>query len=201
MTLTTIKNDIKAFAKKKHSYMTGYIAMQEDFHKRLATGMIGEQWAKQELEKYKTEGDTYARTTYNQIMVDIERVHEQELAKLKEKELSVTADDMAELNLLASMDVTEDELVTYYEKFKDKPLAIKKLNDIAKQQRVLFVNMKVYSAEQELKAIIDFFKQQLAFLEGSLQINGDKVQAVTMDMIVNAEVTTLDARLGEYLDL
>lgn len=201
MTLTTIKNDIKAFAKKKHSYMTGYIAMQEDFHKRLAAGMIGEQWAKQELEKYKTEGDTYARTTYNQIMADIERVHEQESAKLKEKELSVTADDVAELSLLSSMEVTKAELVTYYEKFKHKPLAIKKLNEIAKQQPELFINMQDYTAEQELNGIIDFFKQQLAFFEGRLQINGDKILAVTMDMVVNAEVTTLDARLGEYLNL
>ncbi|MFA9467912.1 hypothetical protein [Streptococcus sp. E24BD] len=78
MTLTIIKNDIKAFAKKKHGYMTGYIAMQEDFNKRLAAGMIGEQRAKQELEKYKAEGNTYARTTYNQIIDNIDRVHEQE---------------------------------------------------------------------------------------------------------------------------
>ncbi|MFA9492448.1 hypothetical protein [Streptococcus sp. E17BB] len=201
MTLTIIKNDIKAFAKKKHGYMTGYIAMQEDFNKRLAAGMIGEQRAKQELEKYKAEGNTYARTTYNQIIDNIDRVHEQELAKLKEKELSVTADDVAELNLLASMEMTKDELVTYYEKFKHKPLAIKKLNEIAKQQPELFVNMQDYTAEQALTNLIDFFKQQLAFFEGRLQINGDKILAVTMDMVVSAEVTALDARLGEYLDL
>ncbi|HEM4250822.1 TPA: hypothetical protein U1X39_000614 [Streptococcus suis] len=35
MTLTTIKNDIKAFGKKKLEYMRGYIAMQEDFQDKL----------------------------------------------------------------------------------------------------------------------------------------------------------------------
>ncbi|MFA9467911.1 hypothetical protein ACERC5_04550 [Streptococcus sp. E24BD] len=99
------------------------------------------------------------------------------------------------------MEMTKDELVTYYEKFKHKPLAIKKLNEIAKQQPELFVNMQDYTAEQALTNLIDFFKQQLAFFEGRLQINGDKILAVTMDMVVSAEVTALDARLGEYLDL
>lgn len=99
------------------------------------------------------------------------------------------------------MEVTKDELLIYYEKFKYKPLAIKKLNEIAKQQPELFVNMQDYAMKQQLNNIIELFKQRLAFFEGELQINGDKIQAVTMDMVVNAEVTTLDTRLEEYLDL
>ncbi|VTC11943.1 Uncharacterised protein [Streptococcus pneumoniae] len=53
MTFTTIKDDIKAFGKKKHGYMTGYIAKQEELHKQLQNGMIGEKYAKDQLEAYK----------------------------------------------------------------------------------------------------------------------------------------------------
>lgn len=56
MTFTTIKDDIKAFGKKKHGYMTGYIAKQEELHKQLQNGMIGKKYAKDQLEAYKLEG-------------------------------------------------------------------------------------------------------------------------------------------------
>lgn len=36
--------------------MTGYIAKQEELHKQLQNGMIGEKYAKDQLEAYKLEG-------------------------------------------------------------------------------------------------------------------------------------------------
>ncbi|MBM7636224.1 hypothetical protein [Streptococcus saliviloxodontae] len=83
MTLTTIKNDIKAFGKKKHEYMTGYITKQDELNKQLQAGMIGEKYAKDQLVAYKQEGDTYSSTTYNRIHTDIEKQQEVELEALK----------------------------------------------------------------------------------------------------------------------
>lgn len=201
MTLTTLKNDIKTFAKKKYGYVTGFIAKKEAFDRQLADGMIGNKWAEQELEKYKAEGDSYARAEYSRIMNDIDQEQKQELANLKNQELSVTADDVAELTLLASTQVGADELEKYYEKYKNKPLAIKKLNEIAVKQEIFsLVDLESYTAEGAVKELFNFFKQQLAFLDGQLQINGDKIQAVTMDMVVNAEETALDTRLTQYLN-
>ncbi|EGV08127.1 hypothetical protein ACVR1N_04900 [Streptococcus constellatus subsp. pharyngis] len=63
MTLTTLKDDIKAFGKKKIEFMSGYVAMQEDYQKKLAEGMIGQKWADQEVQNYKKEADTFSYNT------------------------------------------------------------------------------------------------------------------------------------------
>lgn len=195
MTFTTIKDDIKAFGKKKHGYMTGYIAKQEELHKQLQNGMIGKKYAKEQLEAYKLEGDTY-----NKIHAEIEKQHELELEALKEKELSVTADDVAELTLLASMKMTKDELLGYFEKYKNKPLAIKKLLSIAEPYPEITINLELFNAEQALESLILFFKRQLSYCHYSLLINGDKIQAVTTEMVVNSDAPELDRRLDEYLN-
>lgn len=195
MTFTTIKDDIKAFGKKKHGYMTGYIAKQEKLHKQLQNGMIGKKYAKDQLEAYKLEGDTY-----NKIHAEIEKQHELELEALKEKELSVTADDVAELTLLASMKMTKDELLGYFEKYKNKPLAIKKLLSIAEPYPEITINLELFNAEQALESLILFFKRQLSYCHYSLLINGDKIQAVTTEMVVNSDAPELDRRLDEYLN-
>lgn len=200
MTLTTIKDDIKAFGKKKHEYMTGYIAKQEEFHKKLSEGMIGENYAKEQLAAYKLEGDTYSTNTYNKIYAEIEKQRELELATLKQAELSVTSDDVAELTLLASMPMTKDELLVYFEKYRNKPLAIKKLWSIAEKYPEIAIDLDLFNAEQKLENLILFFKQQLSFCHYSLLINGDKIQAVTAEMVVNSDASALDYRLDEYLN-
>lgn len=200
MTLTTIKDDIKAFGKKKHEYMTGYIAKQEEFNKKLSEGMIGENYAKEQLAAYKLKGDTYSTNTYNKIHAEIEKQHELELAALKQTELSVTSDDVAELTLLASMPMTKDELLVYFEKYKNKPLAIKKLWSIAEKHPEIAIDLDLFNAEQKLESLILFFKQQLSYYHYSLLINGDKIQAVTTEMVVNSDAPALDYRLDEYLN-
>lgn len=200
MTLTTIKNDIKAFGKKKHNYMTGYIAKQNELNKQLQAGMIGEKYIKDQLEAYKQEGDTYSNTTYNKIHADIEKQYELELEELKQNELSVTADDVAELTLLASVKMTKEDLMGYFEKYKNKPLAIKKLWEIAEQYPDIAINLERFNAKDELESLILFLKQQLSYCHYSLLINGDKILAVTTEMVVNADAPELDRRLDEYLN-
>ncbi|HHV8249279.1 TPA: hypothetical protein ACUOCN_002268, partial [Streptococcus pneumoniae] len=123
-----------------------------------------------------------------------------ELEALKEKELSVTADDVAELTLLASMKMTKDELLGYFEKYKNKPLAIKKLLSIAEPYPEITINLELFNAEQALESLILFFKWQLSYCHYSLLINGDKIQAVTTEMVVNSDAPELDRRLDEYLN-
>lgn len=200
MTLTTIKNDIKAFGKKKHEYMTGYIAKEEELHRKTIDGIIGVPYAKQQLAAYKKEGDDFSTATYNKIYADIEKQREIELEALKKKELSVTIDDVAELTLLASMKMTRDELLVYFEKYKNKPLAIKKLWTIAEQYPEFAIDIDLFKAEQELESLISFFKQQLSYCHSAMLINGDKIQAVTTEMVVNSDAPALDRRLDEYLN-
>ncbi|MDT5638893.1 hypothetical protein RQZ15_09520 [Streptococcus pneumoniae] len=107
---------------------------------------------------------------------------------------------MAELTLLASMKMTKDELLGYFEKYKNKPLAIKKLLSIAEPYPEITINLELFNAEQALESLILFFKWQLSYCHYSLLINGDKIQAVTTEMVVNSDAPELDRRLDEYLN-
>ncbi|MGT2658757.1 hypothetical protein [Streptococcus saliviloxodontae] len=96
--------------------------------------------------------------------------------------------------------MTKDELLTYFEKYKNKPLAIKKLWTIADQYPEIAIDLDLFNAERELESLVQFFKQQLSYYHYSLLINGDKIQAVTTEMVVNSDAPEIDRRLDAYLN-
>ena len=113
MTLTTIKNDIKIFGKKKLEYMRGYIAMQEDFQDKLQKQLVGKVYAEQELLKFKKEAEDYSHNTAQVLYQQLEKEKNAELKSHKTKEESITADDAAELSLLSSIKLTAAEMQEY----------------------------------------------------------------------------------------
>ncbi len=110
MTLTTIKNDIQAFGKKKIEYMRGYIAMQDDFQDKLHKQLIGKVYAEETLLKYKKDAENYFSNTFQMLCQQLEKEKNIELENLKSKEESITADDVADLSLFSSIKPTAVEM-------------------------------------------------------------------------------------------
>lgn len=202
MTLTTIKNDIKAFAKRKLEYMRGYITMQEDFHDKLQKQLVGKVYAEQELLKYKTEGENYSHNTAELLYQQLEKEKNSELANNKSKEESVTADDAAELSLLSSIKLTAAEMQEYLEKYKNKPLALRKLEDIMGNDTTLAyieIDMEKFNQQQRLEKLVNYLGRKIDYFHGGLLINGDKIDLVQHEMIVEGNLEAMDAELQKYL--
>ena len=202
MTLTTIKNDIKAFGKKKLEYMRGYIAMQEDFQDKLQKQLIGKVYAEQELLKYKKEGENYSRNTAQLLYQQLEKEKNAELANHKSKEEPITADDAAELSLLSSIKLTVAEMREYLEKYKNKPLALRKLEDIMDNDTTLAyieIDMEQFNQKQRLEKIVHFLDRKINYFHGGLLINGDKIDLVQHETIVEGSLEAMDAELQNYL--
>ncbi|MGT2934833.1 hypothetical protein JavanS99_0007 [Streptococcus satellite phage Javan99] len=202
MTLTTIKNDIKAFGKKKLEYMRGYIAMQEDFQDKLQKQLIGKVYAEQELLKYKKEGENYSQNTVQLLYQQLEKEKNAELANHKLKEEPITADDAAELTLLSSIKLTATEMREYLEKYKNKPLALRKLEDIMENDTTLAyieIDMEQFNQQQRLEKLVHFLNRKIDYFHGGLIINGDKIDLVQHEMIVEGNSEAMDAELQNYL--
>ena len=134
MTLTQIKEQIKLFGSKKLSYMKDYITKKEELTKKVSGLQMYQSEADQRLADYKLEVANYSRQTTDKLHADIEAAYEKELAALRAMEEGVTADDVAELTLLEGMTITGSDLEGYYEKYKHKPLAIKKLGQLVNKK-------------------------------------------------------------------
>ncbi|WP_250318910.1 hypothetical protein [Streptococcus lutetiensis] len=202
MTLTTIKNDIKVFGKKKLEYMRGYIAMQEDFQDKLQKQLIGKVYADQELLKYKKEGENYSKNTAQLLYQQLEKEKNAELASYKSKEEPITADDAAELSLLSSIKLTAAEMQEYLEKYKNKPLALRKLEDIMENDTTLAyieIDMEKFNQQQRLEKLVHFLNRKIDYFHGGLLINGDKIDLVQHEMIVEGNSEAMDAELQSYL--
>ena len=202
MTLKTIKNDIQAFGKKKLEYMRGYIAMQEDFQDKLHKQLIGKVYAEETLLKYKKDAENYSHNTAQMLYQQLEKEKNIELANIKSKEESITADDVADLTLFSSIKSTAVEMKEYLEKYKNKPLAIRKLEDIIRNDTTLaYIEIDIDQFKQQnlLEKLIIFFTRKINYFHDGLYINGDKIDLMQHEMIVESNIESLDEELRKYL--
>lgn len=193
MTFTTIKSDLKAFANKKVEYMRSYIELQEKLKKQVAEGMKGSKQAQIVLADLKSEGEAYSQKTYDKITAEIEQEQTKQLEELKSEKNSVTADDVAELMLLESTkDISWEEFEQYLEKYKNKPLAIKKLVEIAESHTDLtFFDYEKYNNKDRTEKLAEFFKKQAKTYHKDFQINGDKMLLVTAELSLELDETAI----------
>ena len=202
MTLTTLKNDIQAFGKKKIEYMRGYIAMQDDFQDKLQKQLIGKVYAEETLLKYKKDAENYSHNTYQMLCQQLEKEKNIELANLKSKEESITADDVADLSLFSSIKPTAVEMKEYLEKYKNKPLAIRKLENIIENDANLsYIEIDIDQFKQQnlLEKLIIFFIRKINYFHDGLYINGDKIDLMQHEMIVESNIESLNEELRKYL--
>lgn len=202
MTLTTLKDDIKAFGKKKIELMNTYSSMKEDFQKKLSEGMIGQKWADQELQNYKKEADTFSYNTSQSLYKQLEVEKKNELARYETAGQSVTADDVAELSLLSTMKLSSKEMLSYLEKYKNKPLAIKKLLEIIHNDTNLtFIEIDIdkYDNKQKLEALFHLLTKRIDYLGEGLKVNGDKVDLAIHKSIVENSLKSIDIEVQKYL--
>ena len=204
MTLTQIKEQIKLFGSKKLSYMKDYITKKEELTKKVSGLQMYQSEADQRLADYKLEVENYSRQTTDKLHADIEAAYEKELAALRAMEEGVTADDVAELTLLEGMTITGSDLEGYYEKYKHKPLAIKKLGQIVNKKvmedpSVIF-GFTPLDLVEELQNLVQTFKRDVNYIHGGFLLADDPVTLAQAEMVQYGTEKNLDRRLADYLE-
>lgn len=157
MTLTEIKTQIDNFGKRKQEQIEEYSNKQKELAEKVKNNEMYQTEANLRLEDIAKAAKNYSDTEYNSIISKIEAIEQTELEAIKAGYETVTADNLAELTLLGQTKVTEKELLSYLEKYKRNPLAIKKLHEIAFNNGI---SLPAYVLKEDrLSNLLQLFKQ------------------------------------------
>lgn len=157
MTLTEIKTQIDNFGKRKQQQIEEYSNKQKELAEKVKNNEMYQTEANLRLEDIAKAAKDYSDTEYNSIISKIEAIEQTELEAIKAGYETVTADNVAELTLLGQTKVTEKELLSYLEKYKRNPLAIKKLHEIAFNNGISLPEYVL--KEDRLSNLLQLFKQ------------------------------------------
>lgn len=157
MTLTEIKTQIDNFGKRKQEQIEEYSNKQKELAEKVKNNEMYQTEANLRLEDIAKAAKDYSDTEYNSIISKIDAIEQTELDAIKAGYETVTADNLAELTLLGQTKVTEKELLSYLEKYKRNPLAIKKLHEIAFNNGISLPEYVL--KEDRLSNLLQLFKQ------------------------------------------
>ncbi|MGE9834897.1 hypothetical protein [Streptococcus orisratti] len=157
MTLQQIKAQIDNLGTRKQQQIEAYGAMKKELSERVRNQQMYQSEAELRLENFKKEAENFSNTEYSSILGKLETIEKTELEVIKSEYETVTADNVAELSLLGTMKVSEQELLGYLEKFKRNPLAIKKLHEIGEANNITLPSYIL--KEDRLANLLRIFKQ------------------------------------------
>lgn len=154
-------------------------------------GMLGSKGSQIKQEELREEKDNYQWELGKKVDDLIEKIEASEQKALEKIELnaeSVTADNVAELQLLKGIDTTAEELQRYATKYHNNPLAIKTLRQIAKDKDIFAT-----FPETEQDKIINKYKKLKTVVKtyNNFRVNAVGVQKVRQDMTLGLHIDTL----------
>lgn len=164
-TMQSITTDIFNYGNEQISTKKSFIdylkSQTEQFSNGRLTQIVLEENLKNKAEEIKRISDS----KFEAITAVLSDFITKELDSINNIGNSVTANDVAELDLLSTMTLTQEEFISYFIKYKNKPLAVKKLQQIHrdlinKPKQVFFPMPKL---KNEL--LIDFQNQANEALE------------------------------------
>lgn len=161
----------------------------EKYNKQIDEGYLGH---KQGNEMFTEEKDNFISSTRKMaqnLAKTLVEYEQQDIERVKSTQDPVTADDVAELQLLSQIDTTSEELSRYAEKYSNNPLALRRINKIASEQGIMFSlpeseEDKVRNSYNKVKRVA----QRYEFYQ--VPTTGD-VMGVADDMTIAAELAEL----------
>ena len=164
----------------------------EKLNRDINQGILGPKGAQIKQEELREEKDNYQwelRKKVDDLLEKIEASEQKVLENIEANAEPVTADNVAELQLLKEIDTTAEELQRYAKKYHNNPLAIKTLEQIAKDKEIL-----VTFPETEQDKIINKYKKLKTVVKtyNDFRVNAVGVQKARQDMTLGLHIDTLN---------
>lgn len=161
----------------------------EKYNKQIDEGYLGH---KQGSEMFTEEKDNFISSTRKMaqnLAKTLVEYEQQDIERVKSTQDPVTADDVAELQLLAQIDTTSEELERYAEKYSNNSLALRRINKIASEQGIMFSlpeseEDKVRNSYNKLKRVAERYEFYQVPTTGN-------VTGIADDMTIDAELAEL----------
>lgn len=200
MTLQQIKAQIYSLGTYKQQKIEAYGTMKKELWEKIRNQVLYQSEAELRLENFKKEADQYSDTEFVNILAKLENFEQTELEKIKSEYETVTADNVAELNLLSTMKVSEQELLSYLEKYKRNPLAIKKLHEIGAANNIALPSYIL--KEDRLAELLKVFKQHAKSYHDTpiIDSNGSASDLAFMLVLASDELNTALETYSNHFD-
>ena len=200
MTLQQIKAQIYSLGTYKQQKIEAYGTMKKELWEKVRNQVLYHTEAELRLENFKKEADQYSDTEFVNILAKLENFEQTELEKIKSEYETVTADNVAELNLLSTMKVSEQELLSYLEKYKRNPLAIKKLHEIGAANNIALPSYIL--KEDRLAELLKVFKQHAKSYHDTpiIDSNGSASDLAFMLVLASDELNTALETYSNHFD-
>lgn len=200
MTLQQIKAQIYSLGTYKQQKIEAYGTMKKELWEKVRNQVLYQSEAELRLENFKKEADQYSDTEFVNILAKLENFEQTELEKIKSEYETVTADNVAELNLLSTMKVSEQELLSHLEKYKRNPLAIKKLHEIGAANNIALPSYIL--KEDRLAELLKVFKQHAKSYHDTpiIDSNGSASDLAFMLVLASDELNTVLATYSNHFD-
>lgn len=200
MTLQQIKAQIYSLGTYKQQKIEAYGTMKKELWEKVRNQVLYQSEAELRLENFKKEADQYSDTEFVNILAKLENFEQTELEKIKSEYETVTADNVAELNLLSTMKVSEQELLSYLEKYKRNPLAIKKLHEIGAANNIALPSYIL--KEDRLAELLKVFKQYAKSYHDTsiVDSNGSASDLAFMLVLASDELNTALENYSNHFD-
>ena len=200
MTLQQIKAQIYNLGTYKQQKIEAYGKMKKELWEKVRNQVLYQSEAELRLEDFKKEADQYSDNEFANILAKLENFEQTELEKIKSEYETVTADNVAELNLLSTMKVSEQELLSYLEKYKRTPLAIKKLHEIGSANNI---DLPSYILKEDrLAELLNVFKRYAKSYHETpiVDSNGSASDLAFMLVLASDELNTALETYSNHFD-
>ena len=200
MTLQQIKAQIYSLGTYKQQKIEAYGTMKKELWEKVRNQVLYQSEVELRLENFKKEADQYSDTEFTNILAKLENFEQTELEQIKSEYETVTADNVAELNLLGTMKVSEQELLNYLEKYKRNPLAIKKLHEIGAANNIALPSYIL--KEDRLAELLKVFKQHAKSYHDTpiIDSNGSASDLAFMLVLASDELNTALETYSNHFD-
>lgn len=195
MNLNQLKKEVEEYINQSYDLTVEYQKTQADLLDKVDKQLRGKKEVRNELDEKKAKMNDLLTTKANDLQDKIERVKANELAKIEETTEQVTADTLAELNLLEQLDLTGQDIDQYINKFKRTPLAMRKLQEISKDKGLM--NQFPPTRQEYLNVILGRMNTSI----DRFRIPNTSSHEVKLEMLKDGAIRSLNEDVEAYESL
>jgi hypothetical protein len=163
MELEKFTEELEAFMLGHSQSITEYNELEKVYKDEVRKQLRGAVQADGELEQKRIDLSAKLRAEGDRLKAKLEEIRVIELEKIEESQESVTADIVAELDLLSKMELTQDDVRGYIKKYRRNPLALQRLKEIARGRKELLMVMNEFPRDRK-----DYLNTVLGRMQSSI---------------------------------
>lgn len=196
MTLEQATRHTFNLGEEYQSKMNRYETQVNEWKEQVKTGMLGSEKVRQDTEELLSRYNQELEDEVNTVLKKVNEAVEAETKKISESREPMTQDILAELTVLSELDLTDEDVKTYEEKYSNNPLALRRLQKIANDQGMTSTISFKETKEEVLGRLDNFLKNAI---ESNRQLKVDGLTGgADFNWIVDSNKETIKNLLKTY---